>query len=68
VSHDAVFEEDHAWSCNKDEIGDDKSFRVEYIAAGGRRQCMARLASGHVRAKFSGKVFTRERGNAHTRV
>jgi hypothetical protein len=47
MSHDAVFEEDHAWSCNKDEIGDDKPFRVEYIIAGGRRQCVARLASGH---------------------
>jgi hypothetical protein len=68
VSHDAAFEEDRAWSWNKDEIGDDKPFRVEYIAAGGRRQCVARLASGHARAKFFGKVFTRERDNAHTRV
>jgi transposase InsO family protein len=35
VSHDAVFEEDHAWSWNEDEIGDDESFQVEYIAVGG---------------------------------
>jgi transposase InsO family protein len=35
VSCDAVFEEDHAWSWNEDEIGDDEPFRVEYIAAGG---------------------------------
>jgi hypothetical protein len=73
VSRDTVFEEDRAWSWNEDEIGDDEPFRVEYIAAGrcapsGRGQCMARLASGHARAKFSGKVFTRERGNAHARV
>jgi hypothetical protein len=31
-------------------------------------QCVARLASGHAQAKFSGKVFTRESGNAHARV
>jgi hypothetical protein len=35
VSRDAVFEEDRAWSWNKDEIGDNEPFRVEYIAAGG---------------------------------
>jgi hypothetical protein len=35
VSRDAVFEEDHAWSWNEDEIRDDELFRVEYITAGG---------------------------------
>jgi hypothetical protein len=35
VSRDAVFEDDHAWSWNEDEIGDDEPFRVEYIIAGG---------------------------------
>jgi hypothetical protein len=46
VSHDAVFEEDRAWSWNEDEIGDDEPFRMEYIAAGG-----AHPAAGEMRVQ-----------------
>jgi hypothetical protein len=34
MSHDGIFEEDHAWECSKEEAGDAKPSEMEYVTVG----------------------------------